>query len=127
MSLQSPFSVGSPVDSWWNGLRSHINRSIELLAHSPSFDAPADAARFLQIVESHYSFVQRAPYPQEAEVAREYLLVSFRYLCDSFRSQSQSAHADSDQAYEFAYHKFMMFTQTLLSRGIYEPDPTTLH
>lgn len=123
---QSAFSIGNPVDSWWNYIRADIGESIKLLAYSPTYDTPEDAAKFLTTVETHYRLLLQAPFPKEATPAREHLVSSLAYLCDSFRSQSQFDCSDSERSYALAYQKFTLFAYTLLNRGVYEPDPTGL-
>lgn len=123
---RSPFSIGNPVDSWWNHIRDDISESIKLLAYSPSYDTPEDAAKFLTTVEAHYHWLLQAPFPKEASPARDHLVSSFAYLCDSFRSQSQFDYNNSERSYTLAYQKFTQFAYTLLNRGVYEPDPTGL-
>ena len=117
-------NIGNPVDMWWNITRAEITLCIDLLAQFPPAPNATVVADSIASVGRAYHYVKDAPYPEQAQQARAFLLESLLYLHHALKEQQISGKSSHTVSYNIAKHKFSMVSFTLLKRGIYEPSPS---
>lgn len=123
-NIQQDVTIGNPVDAWWNATRKELPLVIDLLAQFPPAPNVPVAENLLVSVCQTYDTLKNAPFPPQANKAREFLLESLVYLIESLREQVALGLKVSESSHNMAYHKFLMVSFKLIQRGIYEPAPS---
>lgn len=121
MSAQQIFSVGSPVDAWWNDTRIHLIDCINMLAQPVQDNHEITQA--LHTVSAAYRYVRNTAFPYQADEIRGYLLASLTCLIESLHEQQAADMYASKVAHDMAVQKYLLMIYLLLERGIYEPVP----